>query len=129
MNENQTMHLRLFFDHTYIFWSPSATIFIVYSIKEWNKRLCVATNQSKIWVYKYYKILKSPDKYKEITTKVFFTESIKRYGTNSNTFNIFNIATHYFYIILQWILELLSTTFWSFYHELHQRVLQIYNIL
>jgi hypothetical protein len=32
----------LFVDHTYIFWSPSATILRVYSIKEYNKKLCVA---------------------------------------------------------------------------------------
>ena len=34
-----------------MFRSPSATILRVYSIKEYNKKLCVA-NQYKIWIYK-----------------------------------------------------------------------------
>ena len=33
------MHLQLFIDHTYVFQSPSATIFRVYSIKDYNKWL------------------------------------------------------------------------------------------
>jgi hypothetical protein len=36
------MHLWLFIDHAYIFRSPSATIFRVYNIKEYNKKVCVA---------------------------------------------------------------------------------------
>jgi hypothetical protein len=48
---NQQMHLWLFIDHTCMFRSPSATILRVYSIKEYNKKLCV-TNQSKICLYK-----------------------------------------------------------------------------
>jgi hypothetical protein len=50
------MHLllyTLFTDHTYMFQSPSATILRVYSIKEYNKKLCV------VYLYKIsmYKIL------------------------------------------------------------------------
>jgi hypothetical protein len=45
------MHLSLFINHTYMFRSPSATILRMYSIKEYNKKLCV-TIQSTIWVYK-----------------------------------------------------------------------------
>jgi hypothetical protein len=37
----------LFIDHTYTFLSPYASILRVYSIKEYNKKLCVA-NLSKI---------------------------------------------------------------------------------
>jgi hypothetical protein len=40
----------LFIDCTYMIQSPSATILKVYSIKEYNKNLCVA-NLSKIWIY------------------------------------------------------------------------------
>jgi hypothetical protein len=47
------MHLlyMLFIDHTYMFQLPSMTIFRVYSIKEYNKNLCVV-NLSKIRIYK-----------------------------------------------------------------------------
>ena len=40
-------------DHTYMFRSPSATILRVYSIKEYNKKLCVA-NLFKVWIYKMF---------------------------------------------------------------------------
>jgi hypothetical protein len=41
----------LFINHTNMFPSPSATMVSVYSIKEYNKKLCVA-NLFKIWIYK-----------------------------------------------------------------------------
>ena len=54
------MHLwlnTLFIDHAYMFRSPSATILRVYSIKEHNKKLCVA-NQSRIRIKKIiYRII------------------------------------------------------------------------
>jgi hypothetical protein len=34
------MHLWLFIDHTYMFRSPSATMFRMYAMKEYNKK-CV----------------------------------------------------------------------------------------
>jgi hypothetical protein len=43
-DENQQMHLwlnTLFTEHTYMFWSPSATILRVYTIEEYNKKVCV----------------------------------------------------------------------------------------
>jgi hypothetical protein len=41
----------LFINRAYTFRSPSATFLRVYNIKEYNKKLCVAS-QSKIWIYK-----------------------------------------------------------------------------
>jgi hypothetical protein len=38
-------------DHTYMFWLPSVTILGVYSIIEYNKKLCVV-NLTKIRIYK-----------------------------------------------------------------------------
>jgi hypothetical protein len=62
------MHLwlhTLFINHTYMFRSPSETILRVYSIKEYNKKLCVV-NQSKISIYKML-----------LNSKIFYVTRIK----------------------------------------------------
>jgi hypothetical protein len=49
--QTNTLVIIYVINHSYMFRSPPATIFRVYSIKEYHKKLCVA-NLSKIWIYK-----------------------------------------------------------------------------
>ena len=54
------MHLRLFTDHTYMFRSPSATIFREYSSKEYNKKSVWRISSGSEFI-KCYNILKLVD--------------------------------------------------------------------